>query len=63
MTSLFLSTALLAAGPLADPAAPEFYLPADPKYGIVDSALDSIRFTLGKLELEKGADGGGARGR
>ncbi len=25
-----------------------FYLPADPRYSIVDSALDSVRFTLGR---------------
>ena len=48
MTLPFFFTALLAVGPLANPAPPEFHVPADPRYGIVDSVLDSVRFTLGK---------------
>jgi hypothetical protein len=48
MAHAFFLMALLAASPLANPAPPEFHVPADPKYGIVDSVLDSVRFTLGK---------------
>jgi hypothetical protein len=66
MTLPFFFTALLAVGPLGNPAPPQFHVPADPRYGIVDSVLDSVRFTLGKalaLELEGQENGGGSRGR
>jgi hypothetical protein len=39
-----------------DPAPSAFYLPENPKYTIVDSALDSVRFTLTKT-LKRDAHG------
>src|SRR4030095_1396395 len=46
--SLWLISGILLLASCTHSESQDFYLPADPKYTIVDSALDSLRFTLGK---------------
>jgi len=47
LSLLFAGSELIGAPGEAGPDR-DFYLPADPKYTLVDSAQDSVRFTLGK---------------
>lgn len=49
VASVIVSSAFLAAHALAgQPAEQDFYVPPSPSYSIMDSALDSLRFTLNK---------------